>query len=134
MLDSDSYSLPNATIKRHHRAMEGTEAGGAQARVFEDTEGRLWMVKAPNNPQDGQVLASEFVAAVVGRRLGAAIPQAAVCALSDAIVSGLTFGDGTPWDPGDGFGSLLLAASPPQFLLGTPTDRQRRRSSCRRGD
>jgi hypothetical protein len=115
MLDRDSLSLPRVILKRHHRAMEGDEGGGTSPRVFEDTDQRLWMVKAPNNPQDGQVLASEFVAAVVGQCLGAAIPPAAVCELSNEIVTGLKLGDGNDWMAGDGFGSELLLKSPELF-------------------
>jgi hypothetical protein len=118
MGDSD-FRLPTVVIRRHHRAMEGTEGGGAEARVFEDTTGRFWMVKAPNNPQDGQVLASEFVAAVVGGRLSAAMPPAAICELSDAVVVGLKFGNGVEWQAGHGFGSELLVSSPPMFAKGT---------------
>lgn len=116
---ANSYSLPRVILKRHHRAMEGGEGGGSSPRVFEDTDGRLWMVKAPNNPQDGQVLASEFVAAVVGGRLGAAIPSAAICELSDALVAGLKLGNGNDWQSGEGFGSELLVNRPPMFLPGT---------------
>jgi len=99
--------------------MEGDETGGSCPRVFGDTEQRLWMVKAPNNPQNGQVLASEFVGAVIGSRLGAAIPPAAICELSDELVVGLTFPDGRAWASGEGFGSHLLPSAPPLFAVGT---------------
>jgi hypothetical protein len=99
--------------------MTPDESGGSQPQVFEDTDGRLWMVKAPNNPQDGQVLASEFVAAVLGRKLVAAIPPAAVCELSVDLVADVKFADGQPWAAGIGFGSELLPSSPPIYAPGT---------------
>jgi len=117
--DSDPISLPRVVLKRHHRAMSGDEGGGSQPQVFEDTDGRFWMVKAPNNPQNGQVLASEFVAASLGRTLSAAIPPAAICELSAELVADVKFADGQPWAAGSGFGSELLQSSPPSYAAGT---------------
>jgi hypothetical protein len=99
--------------------MSGDEGGSSQPQVFEDTGGRFWMVKAPNNPQNGQVLASEFVAAVLGGTLAAAIPPAAICELSAALVADVKFADGQQWAAGTGFGSELLPSSPPNYAPGT---------------
>lgn len=119
LVGDTEFTLPRVVIKRHIRAMEGDERGGAEARVFQDTDGRFWMVKAPNNPQDGQVLASEFVAAVVGEILGAAIPRAAICDLSDDIVNGIKFQSDANWNSGEAFGSELLPMGSPEFAPGT---------------
>ena len=106
-------------MKRHHRALEGSETGGSEPQVFGDEGGRLWMVKAPNNPQNGQVLASEAVAAVLLKRLGGATPSTAVCELSPDVVAGLAFKNGVAWNSGDGFGSELMPTNSPIYAKGT---------------
>lgn len=103
------------TIKRFVRDMDvGAEEGGSDPKLLGDTDGRLWLVKAINNPQGTRMLASEYLAAALGARLGATIQPGGVCNVPDELAQTLKFSSsGNAWAGGEGFGSAFMDGTKP---------------------
>jgi hypothetical protein len=93
--------------------MQGDESGGSEPQVLADVDGRFWMVEAPNQRQGPRVPASELIAGILASRVGAAVPEVAVCILPGEVTAAVTLSDGQPWAPGEAFGSSLLDSAAP---------------------
>lgn len=61
--------------------------GGSQARLMRADDGKLYVVKFKNNPQDLRVLANEMLATRLGAAIGLRMPAGVVLTLPDGIDS-----------------------------------------------
>lgn len=62
------------TAIEHIRRMRG----GAQAQMYRADDGEYYIVKFANNPQDRRVLANEWLACRLARRIGLNVPEVAL--------------------------------------------------------
>jgi hypothetical protein len=114
------------TIKRHVRDMEPAhETGGTGAKILGDTQGRQWLVKAPNNPQGKRILANEYVAAALGARIGALMQLGSVCMVGEDVAVTMTLPSGASWAPGEAFGSAFADGTKPYLDTMAPEIRNR---------
>lgn len=114
------------TIKRHVRDMDPAhEAGGSGAKILGDTQGRQWLVKAPNNPQGKRILANEYVAAALGARIGAVMPLGSVCMVGEDVAATMTLPSGAVWAAGEAFGSAFADGTKPYLDTMAPEIRNR---------
>ena len=89
------------------------EAGGSGAKILGDTQGRQWLVKAPNNPQGKRILANEYVAAALGARIGAVMQLGSVCIVGEDVAATMTLPSGAAWAAGEAFGSAFADGTKP---------------------
>lgn len=114
------------TIKRHVRDMDPAhEAGGSGAKILGDTEGRQWLVKAPNNPQGKRILANEYVAVALGARIGAVMQPGNVCMVGEDVAATMTLPSGPAWAAGEAFGSAFADGTKPYLDTMAPEIRNR---------
>jgi hypothetical protein len=106
-------AIRRVRLKRHVRDLDPSksEAGGSQPKILEGEDGTFWLVKVKNNPQGMRTLANELVGATLARRIGATVPEPAICELPADLAVGLTFADGRTWESGLVYGSALLESS-----------------------
>jgi hypothetical protein len=74
--------------------IQHTKPVAAGAKILGDTQGRQWLVKAPNNPQGKRIRANEYVAAALGARIGAVMQLGSVGMVGeDVAATGPDVGD-----------------------------------------
>jgi hypothetical protein len=56
--------------------------GGAQSQLMLGADGKLWVVKFQNNPQDLRVLANELIATRLAAAVGLTVPVSDVVEVS----------------------------------------------------
>ncbi len=61
--------------------------GGAQSQLMLGADGKLWVVKFQNNPQDIRVLANELIATRLAAAVGLTVPACDVVEVSDWLVA-----------------------------------------------
>src|ERR1700759_2685430 len=61
--------------------------GGAQSQLMLGADGRLWVVKFQNNPQDVRVLANELIATRLAAATGLTVPVSDVVEVTDWLVA-----------------------------------------------
>jgi hypothetical protein len=60
--------------------------GGAQSQLMLGADGKLWVVKFQNNPQDRRVLANELIATRLAAAVGLTVPHCDVVEVTDWLV------------------------------------------------
>jgi hypothetical protein len=60
--------------------------GGAQGQLMLGSDGKLWVVKFQNNPQDRRVLANELIATALAAAVGLTVPAAEVVEVTPWLV------------------------------------------------
>ncbi len=61
--------------------------GGAQSQLMLGADGKLWVVKFQNNPQDVRVLANELIATRLAEAVGLTVPVTDVIEVTDWLVA-----------------------------------------------
>ncbi|MDQ2834058.1 MAG: HipA domain-containing protein [Acidobacteriota bacterium] len=61
--------------------------GGAQSQLMLGADGKLWVVKFQNNPQDIRVLANEFIATKLAAAAGLSVPACDVVEVTEWLVA-----------------------------------------------
>jgi hypothetical protein len=61
--------------------------GGAQSQLMLGADGKLWVVKFQNNPQDLRVLANELIATRLASAVGLTVPVSDVVEVTEWLVS-----------------------------------------------
>jgi hypothetical protein len=61
--------------------------GGAQSQLMLGADGKLWVVKFQNNPQDVRVLANELIATRLAAAVGLTVPASDVVEVTDWLVA-----------------------------------------------
>jgi hypothetical protein len=61
--------------------------GGAQSQLMLGADGKLWVVKFQNNPQDVRVLANELIATRLAAAVGLTVPVSDVVEVTDWLVA-----------------------------------------------
>jgi hypothetical protein len=61
--------------------------GGAQSQLMLGADGKLWVVKFQNNPQDLRVLANELIATRLAAAVGLSVPLCDVVEVTDWLVA-----------------------------------------------
>ena len=61
--------------------------GGAQSQLMLGADGKLWVVKFQNNPQDVRVLANELIATRLAAAVGLTVPVSDVVEVTEWLVS-----------------------------------------------
>ena len=61
--------------------------GGAQSQLMLGADGKLWVVKFQNNPQDVRVLANELIATRLAAAAGLTVPVSDVVEVTEWLVS-----------------------------------------------
>jgi hypothetical protein len=85
--------------------------GGAQAHLMRCSDGEYYVVKFQNNPQGARILANELLGTRLAKRLGIAVPEAAVIEVREDLIRHtedmvMQLGRGrAPCQPGQQFGS-----------------------------
>src|ERR1700754_1040634 len=93
--------------------------GGAQSQLMLGADGRLWVVKFQNNPQDVRVLANELIATRLAAGVGLAVPPCDVVEVTEWLVANtsdmaLELQHGRlPYNPGLQFGSQFVGGGLP---------------------
>lgn len=67
---------------QHVRRMRG----GSQAQLMRTSDSRLYVVKFTNNPQGVRILANDWIASRLARRIGLPTPEVAVVEVSDWLI------------------------------------------------
>jgi len=67
---------------QHVRSMHG----GAQAQLMRCSDGKLYVVKFRNNPQDVRILANEFIVSKLARLVGLTVPAPAIVEVEEWLV------------------------------------------------
>ena len=61
--------------------------GGAQSQLMLGADGKLWVVKFQNNPQDVRVLANELIATRLAAAVGLTVPASDVVEVTEWLVA-----------------------------------------------
>ena len=61
--------------------------GGAQSQLMLGADGKLWVVKFQNNPQDVRVLANELIATRLAAAVGLTVPVSDVVEVTEWLVA-----------------------------------------------
>src|SRR5260370_30757560 len=61
--------------------------GGAQSQLMLGADGKLWVVKFQNNPQDLRVLANELIATRLAAAVGLTVPVSDVVEVTEWLVA-----------------------------------------------
>jgi hypothetical protein len=64
--------------------------GGAQSQLMLGADGKLWVVKFQNNPQDVRVLANELIATRLAAAVGLTVPVSDVVEVTEWLVANTT--------------------------------------------
>lgn len=94
-----------------------TVRGGSQSFPAIDMQDERWYVKAPNNPQGGRVVATEFIVSAAGRLIGAPVCEVQPM-LIPAEFAGMRFPSGLELVPGVGSASREIANVAEEAYLG----------------
>lgn len=82
-MSGSTTTYPNLYAVQQIRRMRG----GSQSQLMRASDGRFYVVKFANNPQDVRVLANEFFATRLGAWLGLPMPEVAVIEVSDLLIT-----------------------------------------------
>jgi hypothetical protein len=74
--------------------------GGSRSFVVRSTDGRLVLVKLKGNPQSTRALFGEWIATLLGRKVGAAFPQPVLVRIPYDAVAQIPALRDRPWIPG----------------------------------
>lgn len=98
-----------------------TVRGGSQSFPVLDTEDERWYVKAPNNPQGGRVIVTEFIVSAAGRLIGAPVCEVQPMLIPDEF-AGMRFPNGLELVPGVGSASRTIPNVVEEGTLGHGTE------------